>query len=36
MDNHEAIARMRQAYFADVDELERSGEVVLPKYVHGT
>jgi len=29
-DNSEKIRLMRQAYFADVDELERSGEIVLP------
>jgi hypothetical protein len=27
----EKIAALRQAYFADVDELEKSGKVVLPK-----
>jgi hypothetical protein len=30
MSNAEKIALLRQAFFADVDELERSGEVVLP------
>ena len=30
MSNAEKIALLRQALFADVDELERSGEVVLP------
>ena len=31
MSNAERIALMRQVVFADVDELERSGEVVLPE-----
>jgi len=30
MPNAEKIALMRQVVFGDVDELERSGEVVLP------
>jgi hypothetical protein len=30
MSNAEKIALLRQALFADVDELERSGEIVLP------
>jgi hypothetical protein len=30
-DNTEKIQMLRQACFADVDALERSGEVVLPK-----
>ena len=30
MSNSEKIALMRQAVFGDVDELERSGLVVLP------
>lgn len=30
MTNSEKIALLRQALFADVDELEKSGEVVLP------
>jgi hypothetical protein len=30
MSNAERIALMRQVVFADVDELEASGEVVLP------
>ena len=29
--NSEKIALLRQALFADVDELERSGEIVLPE-----
>ena len=29
--NAEFIRQMRQAYFADVDELERSGTVKLPE-----
>lgn len=29
--NAEKIAALRQTYFADVDELERSGKVVLPE-----
>jgi hypothetical protein len=29
--NAEIIRRMRQAMFADVDELEKSGEVIVPK-----
>ena len=29
-DNSAAIALMRKAFFADVDELEKSGEIVLP------
>jgi hypothetical protein len=29
--NAEKIARLRKAYFADVDELERSGAVKLPQ-----
>jgi len=30
--NSERIALLRQALFADVDELEKSGEVVLPEW----
>jgi hypothetical protein len=30
-DNTEKIRRMRQAYFASVDELEKSGRVKLPR-----
>ncbi len=30
MSNAEKIALLRQVVFADVDELERSGEIVLP------
>ena len=30
MTNSEKFALLRQALFADVDELEKSGEVVLP------
>jgi hypothetical protein len=30
MSNSEKIALMRQVVFGDVDELERSGEIVLP------
>jgi hypothetical protein len=29
-DNSEIIALMRKAFFADVDEWEKSGQVVLP------
>jgi hypothetical protein len=29
--NAELIRRMRVGYFADVDELEKSGQVVIPK-----
>ena len=29
-DNYERIRRMRAAYFADVDALEKSGTVILP------
>jgi hypothetical protein len=31
MSNAEKIALMRQVLFADVDELERPGEIVLPE-----
>ena len=31
LDNTEMIRRMRLAYFADVDALQQSGKVVLPK-----
>jgi hypothetical protein len=31
VDNVELMRRMRAAYFADVDALEKSGTVVLPK-----
>jgi hypothetical protein len=31
LDNTEMIRRMRAAYFADVDALEKSGTVVIPK-----
>jgi hypothetical protein len=30
-DNREKIARMRKAFFADVDALQRSGAVKLPE-----
>ena len=30
--NAAIIAALRKAYFADVDELEASGQVVLPEY----
>jgi hypothetical protein len=30
MSNAERIALLRQVVFADVDDLERSGEIVLP------
>jgi hypothetical protein len=30
VDNYERIRRMRAAYFADVDALEKSGTVILP------
>jgi hypothetical protein len=30
-DNREIIAAMRKACFADIDELEASGDVVIPK-----
>ena len=30
-DNYEKIRRMRLAYFADVDALEKSGTLVLPE-----
>lgn len=30
-DNREKIHLLRQAAFADVDELERSGKVIIPK-----
>ena len=30
-DNSEKIRLMREAYFADVDALEKSGTVVIPK-----
>jgi len=31
LDNIEFIRRMRAEYFADVDELEKSGRINLPK-----
>jgi hypothetical protein len=31
LDNREKIRRMREAYFADVDKLEASGRIVIPK-----
>ncbi len=31
MSNSEKIALLRQTMFADVDEFERAGEVVLPE-----
>ena len=34
-DNTEKIRLMRLALFADVDKLEASGKVVIPKYNHG-
>jgi hypothetical protein len=30
-DNYEKIRRMRLAYFADVDELQKSGSLKIPK-----
>ena len=33
--NAEKIARLRQVMFADVDELVKSGQLILPKYTHG-
>lgn len=30
-DNTERIRRMRELFFADVDELQKSGRVILPK-----
>lgn len=33
--NAEKIALLRQVMFADVDELVKSGQVVIPKYTHG-
>lgn len=30
--NAEMIRRMGAAYFADVDALEKSGELIFPKY----
>jgi len=30
-DNYEKIRRMRVAYFSDVDRLQASGKLVLPK-----
>ena len=35
-DNSEKIRLMRLAAFADVDALEKSGKLVLPKYNHGS
>ena len=31
-DNSEKIRLMRQAYFADVDALQKSGKIKLPKW----
>jgi hypothetical protein len=31
LSNAEKIALMRKEYFADIDELEKSGKVVLPE-----
>ena len=35
LDNTEKIRLMRLALFADVDKLEASGKVVIPRYNHG-
>ena len=34
-DNYEKIRRMRLAYFADVDALEKSGKLVIPNILYG-
>lgn len=33
--NADKIALLRHVMFADVDEFVKSGQVVIPKYVHG-